>query len=81
MKLTKKVKAYIEITRPLNILITVAVVFGAAIISYRGVFNFGDVVLSALAAAFTAAAGNIINDYFDIGTDFLNRPLRPLPSK
>ncbi len=81
MKFTEKVIAYIEITRPLNLFITAAVIFGAAIICYDGIFNFGDVILASLAAMFTAAGGNIINDYFDIGTDFVNRPLRPLPSK
>src|SRR5690606_29892373 len=33
---------------------------------------------AAIAAAFTAAAGNIINDYFDIEIDKINKPGRPL---
>lgn len=39
-----------------------------------------DFFLFVLATVLIAAAGNIINDYFDIEVDKFNRPERPLPS-
>ena len=81
MNILGKIKAYIEITRPINIMLTIAVVIGAAIISDTGEFDWEDVFYASLAAAFAVAAGNIINDLFDIGIDIINCPSRPLPSK
>jgi geranylgeranylglycerol-phosphate geranylgeranyltransferase len=77
----KKYQAYIELIRPLNLLITFITVIVASIICSPGNMNLSPVLLAALAAALTAAAGNVINDYFDVGIDKINRPDRPLPSR
>jgi geranylgeranylglycerol-phosphate geranylgeranyltransferase len=36
-------------------------------------------LMAALAAALITGAGNAINDYFDVETDKINRPKRPIP--
>lgn len=66
------------ITRPLN-----AVTAGlAAIVAY--LIATGTVVPEALLLFFivtlVTAAGNVINDYFDVEIDQVNRPDRPIPS-
>ena len=75
-----KLTAIIHITRPVNFFITVASVFVAALISSPEKIPILNVLLAALSAGFTASAGNIINDIFDIEIDKINRPTRPLPS-
>ncbi len=47
--------------------------------SFSG-FPLADLVAASLAAGFIAAAGNIINDYYDFEIDKINRPDRPLVS-
>jgi geranylgeranylglycerol-phosphate geranylgeranyltransferase len=39
-----------------------------------------NILLAALAASFTLASGNIINDIYDVEIDKINRSSRPLPS-
>lgn len=75
----KVVKAFFIITRPLNLLITFAVVIVAAIIcSYDFHFNL-LIILAGFSAVLVAASGNVINDYFDFEVDKINRPNRPIP--
>ena len=75
----RKIIVIINITRPLNVLITFAVVIVAVIISSEYFVFTEEIFLAALSAALVAAAGNIINDYFDYEIDKINRPNRPLP--
>lgn len=76
----KKLLSIIEITRPVNVIFTFAVVVVAAIISL-GVFSLNSIIiLAGVSASFVIAAGNIINDIFDIDIDKINRPNRVLPS-
>ncbi|MCU0406568.1 MAG: geranylgeranylglycerol-phosphate geranylgeranyltransferase [Ignavibacteriaceae bacterium] len=79
--MTEKLTAIIKIIRPLNFLITVASVIVAAVICSPDKFPDLNVFLAAFAASFALAAGNIINDIYDIDIDKINRPLRPLPSQ
>lgn len=75
----KKIKALIEITRPINIIFTFVVVL-VSIILCSEEFNFSlHVILASSSAALVAAAGNVINDFFDSGIDKINRPNRPIP--
>ncbi len=71
--------ALIEILRPVNLVIVlVSVLVGGWVgrtISLS-ISLFGAALASALAAGF----GNVINDYFDIETDKISHPKRPLPS-
>lgn len=78
MTVLKKFPAYIKITRPLNVVITFCVVVVAILISQKNPTGISLIVLSSLAAALTAASGNIINDIFDIETDKTAHPDRVL---
>lgn len=80
MSFSKKVSAYFLIARPLNSLITFLVIVVASIISIEESFSEIKILLAALSGALTAMAGNVINDYFDINIDKINKPQRVLPS-
>jgi geranylgeranylglycerol-phosphate geranylgeranyltransferase len=79
MSFGKKLSASIKISRPLNFLITFLVIVVACIISIEGDYSVLKIILAGLSGALTASAGNVINDYFDIDTDKINRPNRVLP--
>ncbi|MBN1397540.1 MAG: geranylgeranylglycerol-phosphate geranylgeranyltransferase [Bacteroidetes bacterium] len=76
---SKKIKAYIQLSRPVNILITVVSIPVACWIAGAGIQDLPVVILAALTGALTAAGANAINDSFDIEIDKINRPDRPLP--
>ena len=78
MDISKQILAYIKITRPLNVILTFFVVIVAAYISQNKNLDLPFVILASLAAALTAAAGNIINDIYDIETDKISHPQRSL---
>lgn len=69
MNLSKKIFAYIKITRPLNVLITFLVVVVAVLISQSKQLELYTILLASLTASLAAAAGNVVNDIFDIETD------------
>ncbi len=80
ISLSEKLKILIEISRPVNILM---VIFGIIITLVAGLESIpplGLLLPAVIAAASIAAAGNAINDYYDIQIDRINRPERPLPS-
>ncbi len=81
MDFTKKTIAAIRIIRPVNVFITFATIFVAGIICSRGSLQFGKIILASVSGAFVAAAGNVINDYFDVDIDKINRPERVIPSE
>ncbi len=69
MNFLKKIFAYIKIARPINIIITFLVVVVAILISQKEQTELTTIILVSLAAALTAAAGNIINDIYDVESD------------
>jgi geranylgeranylglycerol-phosphate geranylgeranyltransferase len=72
-----KIKPYFKLTRFQNNLITfISVLMGGFI---GGVSSLGKLLLSALSAALISAGGYVLNDYFDLEIDKINRPLRILP--
>ena len=75
----QKLKALIIISRPINLLITFLVIIVACIISIKGDYSVLKVFFAGLTGALTVSAGNVINDYFDINIDKINRPHRILP--
>lgn len=77
----EKLTVLILITRPVNLLITFISVFVAASICLPELIPYKDVLIAAIAAALVSAAGNIINDIYDVQIDKINRPLRPLPQE
>lgn len=79
MSSDKKIFAYLKISRPLNSFITFLVIIVASIISIEGTYSVIKIILAGLSGAITASAGNVINDYFDVNIDKINRPDRVLP--
>jgi geranylgeranylglycerol-phosphate geranylgeranyltransferase len=79
MNLFNKIFAYIKITRPLNVVITFCVVVVAIFIAQESSTEIRFIVLASLAAALITAAGNVINDVYDIETDKISHPKRVLP--
>jgi geranylgeranylglycerol-phosphate geranylgeranyltransferase len=73
-------KYYIQLVRPINFIITFITAIVAVLIAGTGSVKAGIYILTAFSAAVTAAAGNVINDIYDIDTDKINRPGRPLAS-
>lgn len=69
---------YIKLIRPLNCLITFLTVIVAAFIASENSFPFAIIVSGAISAFLVTAAGNVINDYFDIEIDKVAHPDRPL---
>jgi len=87
-----KVKPFITIMRPANPLFgSLTAIIGVLTTNYFIIVNFGLVrwiipelfivlILTALTYIFLAAAGNVVNDIYDLEIDKVNRPDRPLPS-
>ncbi len=74
--------AFLKITRPINILITMIASFAAyfiAIKSNGALFSKRELILLIIITGFSAAAGNIINDIYDLEVDRINKPSRVLP--
>ena len=67
-------------TRPLNLIITFFVVCVGAVISKDSSYELSEIFLAGVSAAFTAAAGNIVNDIIDKDGDKINHPDRMIPS-
>jgi len=78
MKSFSNFKAFVFITRPINVILTFIVVIVGAFICVISDYSIYKILLAALSAAFTAGAGNIINDIYDIEADKINHPERPL---
>ena len=71
--------AYLQITRPGNVAIAMISVLIA--VSLSGKFSpVSHIVLAVLSTGLITIGANVINDYFDIETDKINKPQRPLPS-
>jgi geranylgeranylglycerol-phosphate geranylgeranyltransferase len=74
-----KVSGYLRLSRPPNNLITaLSVLVGAAVSG--GTESWAKVLFACLSALFISAAGNSINDFFDLKIDRINKPHRPLPA-
>jgi len=75
----RRISAYVELARPVNVLIVAGSVLVGALAS--GVFPAGlPVLLSCLVAALITAGANAVNDVYDLQIDRINKPRRPLPS-
>ena len=75
----KKLAAYVQLCRPVNVLITVVSIPVACWIAGGSVFSWITMLLAGMTGACVAAGANAINDAFDIEIDRINRPDRPLP--
>ncbi|MBY9005558.1 MAG: geranylgeranylglycerol-phosphate geranylgeranyltransferase [Candidatus Lokiarchaeota archaeon] len=77
-----KLKAAIEITRPINDVIGCLTVIIGLLNTRRSIPTI-DLILNLILGAITyfliASSGMIINDIFDLEIDRINRPTRPIP--
>ena len=72
-----KLLAHIRILRPLNLTIgAFSVIITASILKQMN--HVGEWLNALMVVVFYNAAANTINDYFDMETDKINRPKRPL---
>ena len=78
MNLTTKILSYIKITRPINVLIAFFVVVVAILISQKAQTDLFTILLASIAASLVTAAGNIVNDIYDIESDKISHPNRVL---
>ncbi|MFN3344082.1 MAG: geranylgeranylglycerol-phosphate geranylgeranyltransferase [Chloroherpetonaceae bacterium] len=71
--------AYLELLRPSNIVILFfGTLLGAFVAVGHVAFSQIDTYLAGLATILIGGAGNVINDYFDVEIDRINKPQRPL---
>ncbi len=73
-------KTLIELTRPINDIMSAFAVFIAGIISAGWQMPLTSVLAASAGTFFASAGGMVINDYFDYDIDRINRPQRPIPS-
>ena len=76
---SKKLKAYFQLSRPVNAIITFVSIPVAFWIAGGVLSSWLFILLAGLTGALVAAGANAINDAFDIDIDRINRPDRPLP--
>jgi len=71
---------YLKLSRIGNVIITFLSVEVGGILCGVDIEKSWKIFLSAIAASLIIAGGNAVNDVFDIDTDRINQPNRPLPS-
>ena len=76
---SKKLIAYFQLSRPVNVFITFISILVACWIAGGTTSSLLLVLLAGITGALVAAGANAINDVFDIDIDRINRPDRPLP--
>lgn len=77
---SRKLKAFIELTRPPNgVLMFIAVLAGVALSDMKSL-TLREALLSLLTAYTLNGSSMGFNDYFDMEVDKINAPTRPIPS-
>lgn len=74
------IKHYITLVRPVNFVITAASIFVSCLLAGGTQEQFLVMLFASLGGACIGAGGMVINDYFDIEIDKINKPYRPLAS-
>ncbi len=73
--------AFLQLTRPGNVLITGLTVFVGGVIASGGAdYSAFVLILAGLSAGLVAAGANALNDFHDLAIDLINCPDRPIPS-
>ncbi|MFQ5605540.1 MAG: geranylgeranylglycerol-phosphate geranylgeranyltransferase [bacterium] len=75
--MNSKIADYFILTRPANLFLGVAAIFLGAWLT-GSVQPISKVIFACLSGAFIMAAGNALNDYYDVDIDRVNKPFRPL---
>ena len=73
--------AILTMSRPINCLITFITISTACFICGGTIEILGLILIGSVVGTLVTAAGNIINDYYGIEADKINRPYRILPSE
>jgi len=80
MLIFEKIKGIIQLMRlDLSFAAGISVVVGE-LVAINILPSLNDLILGFIAGFFISTSALILNDYFDIETDKINRPTRPLPS-
>lgn len=74
-----RLRAFIEITRPMNAVVAGLLTFIGAFVGTEVVSSW-PVLAAVMATVLATGGGNVINDYFDRDIDRVNAPDRPIPS-
>jgi geranylgeranylglycerol-phosphate geranylgeranyltransferase len=75
----KKILYYFELIRWQNIILTIFSIFVYLLLANKLSHNL-DLTLLIVVICLSLASGNIINDYYDLAIDKINKPNRPIPS-
>lgn len=75
----KKLKAFTELIRPMNVAMVFLAIGAASLLAGAELVDWKMILLASLSGALIASGGYAINDYFDADIDSINRPDRPLP--
>ena len=78
-KILLSINNFIILSRPANIIIAAITIFIAAGLS-GPLSPISNVILAAISTSLIAVGANVINDYFDVEIDRINKPNRILPS-
>ncbi len=73
------IRGYIQLTRPVNLLIAFGSIFVGGFVTGT-IHPFSKLMLACFSGALIAGGANSINDYYDLEIDRINKPGRPLPS-
>ena len=73
-----KLRAYVSLARPLNAFITFLGVCAAGYIAGAKAADYPIILFASCAAALLGAAGNCVNDVFDVEIDKVNKPKRAI---
>ncbi len=73
------IKGYILITRPVNLVIAFLSIFIGGFVTGT-IDPVWKLLLASLSGMIIAGGANVVNDFFDIEIDRVNKPERPLPS-
>jgi 4-hydroxybenzoate polyprenyltransferase len=76
----KKLLAYMQLLRLPNVFTAMADIFMGFLISHGSLEPWREFALLLLASSSIYLAGMVLNDWFDIEVDRVERPQRPLPS-
>ncbi len=74
-----KLRGYILLSRPFNVLISMLSIFIAIVICGNLAWII-KVLAACFSGGFITAASNTINDYYDVEIDRINKPNRPIPA-
>lgn len=73
-------RAYMTIIRPVNVLIGMLSIFMGAVLT-GSLQPVTKVILACVSGGLIMAGGNVVNDYFDVEIDRMNKSHRPIPAE